>query len=298
VSARLARPAAALALAAAVAVALALPAAAPTAAPRPACAPWKLRTLASGQGWLENLAFDGRGGITVSALSQNRLLRVSRRLRVTTLLDGVNTPGAQVRVGRYLFFNTGDSVSPDPVGTIDRLNLKTGRRITWARGLIAPNGLALLPNGDAVVSRTSGPGLTRVRARDRAHPQFDWVTLQSTNGLALTPSRRALYVARTLSPDGEIDRVRIAAPHRVRPVAHLGAGVLPDDLTVGADGSLYVAGFGSGSIYRVNPATGRFCAIASGLSQPTSARFGGPGWNPRRLYVTDAGGHLSELRRP
>ena len=28
---------------------------------------------------------------------------------------------------------------------------------------------------------------------------------------------------------------------------------------------------------------------------PTSARFGGPGRNPRHLYVTDSGGHLSEL---
>jgi sugar lactone lactonase YvrE len=283
-------------VAALVTVVAALVPAAASAAPSRACRPWQARTLVSGQGWLENLGFDGRGGITLSALAQNKLLRLSRHGRVSTLLAPVNTPGAQVRRGRFLYFNTGDNASSSPTGTIDRLNLRTGRRTTWTGGLIAPNGLAVLPNGDAVVSRSAG--LTRVRARDRAHPQVDWARVESANGLALAPSRRALYVARTLSATGEIDRVSIADPRRVRAVGHLGAGVLPDDLAVGQDGALYIAGFGSGSIHRLDPRSGASCVIATGLTQPTSPRFGGPGWHRHRLYVTDAGGHLSELTPP
>ena len=74
--------------------------------------------------------------------------------------------------------------------------------------------------------------------------------------------------------------------------------MLPDDLTLDRRGVLYVAGFGSGAIHRLNPRTHRSCVIAGGLQQPTSARFGGPGRNPRHLYVTDVGGHLSELIPP
>jgi len=195
-------------------------------------------------------------------------------------------------------FNTGDTVPVLPNGTIDRLDRRTGRRITWARGLTMPNGLAFLPNGDAVVSRDlgTGTGLTRVRARDPKHPQFNWARIDDTNGLAVDPSGRWLYVARTFSPDGEIDRVRIAHPRTVQVVGRLGADVSPDDLTVDRHGIVYVAGFQSRAIHRLDPRTHRACRIATGLEGPTSIRFGGRGWNPGALYATDAGGHLSVLR--
>jgi sugar lactone lactonase YvrE len=187
-----------------------------------------------------------------------------------------------------------------PNGTIDRLDLRTGKRRTWARGLTMPNGLVLLPNGDAVVSRDlgTGTGLTRVRARDPRHPQFNWAKIDDTNGLAVDPSGRWLYVDRTFSKDSEVDRIRIAHPKVIQPVGRLGPGVGPDDMTIDGKGILYIAGFAGGSIYRLNPKTHRSCAIATGLSQPTSVRFGGRGWNRRALYVTDAGGHLSVLLPP
>jgi sugar lactone lactonase YvrE len=276
-------------------------AAATSAYPHPnPCSQWQARTLLSGQGWLENLGFDGRGSITISALDQGRLLRLSHPRRLTTLLAPVASPGGQARRGRVLYFNTGDLATDQPTGTIDRLNLRTGRRSTWARGLTAPNGLVLLPNGDAVVSRDvgTGTGLTRIPAHDPGHPQFQWARLDDTNGLAVDPSGRWLYVDRTFSPRGEVDRVSISNPRRVQVVGELGAGVFPDDMTIDKRGILYIAGFVSGKIHRLDPRTSSSCAIASGLTQPTSVRFGGPGWPARRLYVTDAGGHLSELVPP
>ena len=162
-----------------------------------------------------------------------------------------------------------------------------------------PNALVFLPNRDAVVSRDVGvgTGLTRVPAKSR-HPDIEWARIDDTNGLGVDPSGRWLYTDRTFSSDGEVDRVSIANPRRIGVVARLGAGVAPDDMTVDRSGILYIAGFGSGKIYRLDPTTHRFCVIAAGLTQPTSVRYGGVGWHPGDLYVTDAAGHLSELRPP
>jgi sugar lactone lactonase YvrE len=171
--------------------------------------------------------------------------------------------------------------------------------VTWARGLSMPNALVFLPNGDAVVSRDvgTGTGLTRVRAGERRQPQIEWARVDDTNGLAVEPSGRWLYADRTFSADGEVDRIAIAHPRRVQVVGRLGAGVAPDDMTIDSAGNLFIAGFASGKIYRLDPHTHASCVIASGLTTPTSVRFGGKGWNTRALYVTDASGHLSQLTR-
>ena len=121
------------------------------------CAAWHVRRLLSGQGWLEYVAFDGRGSLTLSALAQGKLLRMSRAGRLSTLLTPVAAPGAQVLIGSTLYFNTGDSVPIGATGTIDRLDLRTNKRSSWARGLTMPNGLAFLPGGDA----RSSPGPSR-----------------------------------------------------------------------------------------------------------------------------------------
>jgi hypothetical protein len=265
-----------------------------------ACRSWHVRTLVSGQGWLEDLEFDGRGAITISALGQGRILRLSRHGRLSTVVASLAFPGGERKRGRYLYFNTGDILPPKANGTIDRLDLRTGKHSTWARGLTMPNALIFLPSGDAVVSGEVGPsiGLTRVPAHDPAHPRFGWARLGNTNGLAVDPSGRWLYTDRTLSRDGEVDRVLISNPRIVQVVGRLGAGVFPDDMSIDARGVLYIAGFGGSKIYRLDPHRHASCAIASGLTTPTAARFGGSGWHARDLYVTDAAGHLSELTPP
>jgi sugar lactone lactonase YvrE len=270
--------------------------AAPASTGNSECSSWSVRTLISGQGWLENLAFDGRGSITVSALSQGRLLKLTRSHKLSTLLAPVVAPGGEIRRGHLLYFNTGDTVPIAPTGTVDRLDLRTGRHVTWARGLTMPNGLAVLPDGDVIVTGLA-TGVTRVPARDPTHPQFNWAAVDGTNGIAVDYSGRWLYVDRTLSSDGEVDRILISHPGRVNVVGRLGAGVQPDDMAIDRQGILYVAGFGTGKIYRLDPRTGSSCVIAGGLTQPTSVRFGGPGWPSGDLFVTDASGHLSELTR-
>jgi SMP-30/Gluconolactonase/LRE-like region len=266
------------------------------------CAAWSVRTLLSGQGWLENLAFELHGSMSLSALAQGKLLRLRPNGQLSTLVTPVHAPGGQQPHGRFLYFNTGDTVPIAPTGTIDRLNLRTGKRSVWTSGLTMPNGLAFLPDGDAVVTGEvpATVGVTRIHKRDPSHPQTAWARVADTNGVAVDPTGRWLYVDRDppASNDGEVDRIRISKPSRVEAVGHLGAGSFPDDMTIDRRGILYVAGFITGKIYRLDPYTHSSCAIATGLQQPTSAKFGGPGWNPKDLYVTAASGNVYELAPP
>lgn len=273
-----------------------------------ACEPWRASTVLSGQGLLENLVFDRKGGLLLSASSQGKVLKLRPDGKLTTLVDGVHAPGGlRVRDGS-LYFNTGDDLNSGlqnlTDGTIDRFRFKSRRRSVWASGLTMPNGLVFLPNGDAVVSRDigTGTGLTRVRARDRAHPQVNWSPLDDTNGLAVDPSGRWLYTVETFSPTARVDRVRIANPSRIELVAELGVGQplkALDDLTIDRHGRLYIAANIAGELIRLDPDTGASCVIASGLHNPSAVKFGaGAGWSKRSLYVTGFDGTVTRLSPP
>jgi sugar lactone lactonase YvrE len=266
-----------------------------------ACGPWHVRTLLTGQGWLESLAFDGRGGLLLSALLQNKILRLNRHGRLTSVLAGVHAPGGEIVRGRHLYFTTGDTVPPASDGTIDRLDLRTGRNTIWARGLSMPNGLAFLPNGDAVVSRdlegvVPPTDITLVPARSR-HPHVNWARVPDSNGLAVDPTGRWLYSDRTASMRGAVVRVLIAHPSTVQVIGWLGAGSVPDDMSNGPGGTLYIAGFGNGRVFRFDPARHVACTLAAGLAEPTAVVAGGKGWRSGDLFVTSAAGDLYELSR-
>ena len=101
-----------------------------------------------------------------------------------------------------------------------------------------PNGLAILPNGDFVVSRDigSGTGITRIPADDPAHPQTNWAQLDDQNGMAVDPTGTWLYADQTFTPDSAVYKIRIADPSDMSVVATL-AGPTPkglDDLTIDA----------------------------------------------------------------
>src|SRR5207253_4023699 len=103
---------------------------------------------------------------------------------------------------------------------------------------------------------------------------------------------------RTFSSDGEVDRLVINNPRKLRVVGRLGPKTTPDDMTIDAKGILWIASFAPGKIFRLNPHTHHSCAIASGLQAPTAVLFGGRGWHAHHLYVTGAGGDLYELTPP
>jgi sugar lactone lactonase YvrE len=292
--------------AAAVAVSLAIGAGRSHAAD-PACTSWTQKTIKSGLGSLENLEFDGTGGLLLSASGQGAIERLTPDGAVTTLVPSVNSPGGQRVIGRTLYFNTGDAaqsgLSNTADGTLERFDLDTRTRTTVASGLTMPNGLAVLPNGDFVVSRDlgSGTGITRIPAQDPAHPQPNWAKLDDQNGLAVDPTGSWLYADQTFTSDAAVYKIRIADPSEKSVVATL-ADPAPkglDDMTIDAKGVLYVAANGTGEVIRLDPSTGAHCTIVTGLQNPSSLKFGrGPGWHPDRLYLVGFDGAVRELAPP
>jgi sugar lactone lactonase YvrE len=273
-----------------------------------ACVPWQASTVLAGQGPLENLVFDGRGGLLLSAIRDNEILRLGVNGELTTLIDDVYAPGGlRVRRG-VLYFNTGDNATSGVQGiadgTIDRYRFESGRRSVWARDLTMPNGLVFLPNGDAVVSRDlgTGTGMTRIRARDPEHPQLNWAGLDDTNGMAVDPTGGWLYTVETFSAESRVYRIRISDPSRIRVVASLGGGMVLkalDDMTIDRRGRLYITANLAGEVIRLNPETGATCVLASGLHNPSAVKFGrGPGWSKRSLYVTGFDGAVVRLTPP
>jgi sugar lactone lactonase YvrE len=271
------------------------------------CTPWQQKTLKSGLGSLENLEFDGTGGLLISASGPGAIERLTPDGNVTTLVPNVNAPGGQRVVGRTLYFNTGDSAQSGLTGTADgtleRFDLDTHARSTFASGLTMPNGLAILPSGDFVVSRDigSGTGITRIPANDPGHPQSNWAQLDDQNGMAVDPTGTWLYAVQTFTPDSAVWKFRISDPSDKSVVAALAAPTPKglDDMTIDAAGILYIAANGTGEVIRLDPVSGQHCTIVTGLQNPSSLKFGrGPGWAADHLYVTGFDGAVRELTPP
>lgn len=271
------------------------------------CDTWAQRTLKEGLGSLENLEFDGAGGLLLSASGPGTIERMTPDGHVTTLVPDVKSPGGQRVVGRTLYFNTGDNAQSGftgtPDGTLDKFDLDTGQRSTFASGLTMPNGLAILPNGDFVVSRDigTGTGITRIPLNDPGNPQYNWAKLEDQNGMAVDPTGTWLYAVQTFTRDSAVYRIKIADPSEMSVVATLGdtgpKGL--DDMTIDADGILYVTANLTGEVIRVDPQTGAHCTIASGLQNPSATKFGrGRGWDAQSLYLVGFDGRVRELKSP
>ncbi|SEE55461.1 hypothetical protein SAMN04490220_8340 [Rhodococcus jostii] len=276
--------------------------------PAGACTPWSASEVASGAGVLENLAFDGSGTMLVSRtglVGGGALDGVRPDGTVTPVVPEVEAPGGIAVDGADAYFATGNSfaagVTGSTNGTVDVVNLDTGDTRTLAEGLVMPNGLVRLSNGDILTARNlgSGAGLTRVPAADPHTPEVVRTDLGTVDGLAVHDGN--VYTVTTFDTTTTLRILRendLSGP--VVSVELPGSGPLnaADDLTVGPDGIVYVAYNGGGRVVRVDPATGESCALASGLPLVSSVRFGaGPGWDPDALYATSFTGKIYKLER-
>jgi hypothetical protein len=278
--------------------------AAPANAVIPTLCAWKSSVVASGLGSLENLSFDGSGAMLLSRTtgSSGQIYRLTPDGHGTTLVPDVASPGSIVATGGSAFFTTGNNFGSGILGhqdgTIDQADLVTGDSHTVARGLTMPNGMARLPDGTFIVSRNLGwrTGLTKVSADGQTQSAYA-PPLAITNGVAYDPVRNAVITSLDLHPAATLAIIDIAEPERIKRI-YLGLfGLIgfPDDLTVGADGMLYLA-MDAGFVVRVNPEANSACILSYGLLGSTSVRFGsGPGWDPQALYVTDLFGTVHEL---
>lgn len=286
-----------------------------------------MRTIVDGLGRIENLEPDGTGGMLISAGPRDAIERVTPDGNRTTAFADVPGPGGLRVRGQTLYAVTNgnlvDGVTNTPGGKVETFNLRTGERIVYSEGLTAPNGLVLEPDGDAYVSRDAGTfdpsdpwvpnvfsggigsdmHITKIPASDPMHPDTTWSDLPDTNGLDIDKTNTWLYAATTFNINAEVYRVRLDDPSVVEKVADLGSITDPfnglDDMTFGNDGKLYITANGMGRVWRLDPDTGDRCIIASGLGNPTAAKFGrGPGWPSSHLFVTAWDGELRELIPP
>jgi DNA-binding beta-propeller fold protein YncE len=299
----------------ALSTALTVPSAASAATAGTDCPQWTMSTVASGLGLpLENLAFDGRGGLLVSATLYSgplvgKIDQVTPDGQVSTPIPNVNGPGAIETRGSTVYYTTGHNTISGLLGltdgTIDTLDLDTGRISTWATGLTMPDGMALLPDGDAVTSDLIGPktGVSLVRRSAPNAPVVFGPNIPGPNGLAVSNDGRTLYVASSLNPFSQVYEIDLANPYNPEPrTLTIDASIWPatfvDDLTVGRDGMLYTVGE-HGNVYRIDPDTGASCAIAHNDILGSSVRFGaGPGWDPASLYSTGFDGTVRRLTPP
>lgn len=114
------------------------------------------------------------------------------------------------------------------------------------------------------------------------------------NGPAISPDGRSLFHTDSarklvyrfaLGPDGQLGKRAIF----LRFEADWGS---PDGMTFDADGGLWIAGWGSGTLYRFSPEGALDRTIALPVSQVSSCTFAGPDLD--RMFVTSAAEDVDE----
>lgn len=256
--------------------------------------------------WFENLGFDGRGGMWVSQIGPNRIVRFN-----SAGASGAQVPAPYpggIALGRdgLMYADYGDdpvsgSLQLGEAGVIRFDPRRAGPTPSnFVSGLQMANGAAFDSAGNLYVSDTVNGLITRIRPDGSIDTAWsNAADLPSANGLAV--SGRYLYATVTDDTDSSIYRIPLSDPAARTRVAQLGIGggaapKILDDLAIGRDGRLYVTS-GTGELLRVNPSTGAACLLYSGPPL-TSARFAfhfAP-FDPRTdLFVTSELGEVIHL---
>lgn len=254
--------------------------------------------------WSENLAYDADGDLWVTRSLTSRLERYDPAGDLTATVD-IPSPSA-VRLGPdgMLYVNSGDSPVALATGSRDGRILRLDPAHpqappeVFASGFGMPNGLAFGPDGALYVG-DSARGVIRVRPDGSIDDGWSSRAPRLGDGTGLVNGAEfngvqvigdAVYVAITESLSGRILRIPIDAPDDAGVAADItvGPGVpaLPDDLTAGSDGRLYVATT-AGKLVRVDPDTGGSCVIAAG--QPMTAVAPIPGAAGDLAVTTELG---------
>jgi sugar lactone lactonase YvrE len=158
-------------------------------------------------------------------------------------------------------------------------------------GKVDPAGRFWAGTMDDEESRSVGR-LYRLDPGGHVTVMLDGLTI--SNGLGWSLDGRAMYFI-----DSATRRVDVMAFDRDsgsigdrRPIIDLTDGdVLPDGMTIDADGALWIALWGAGEVRRYLPDGGLDRVVHLPVTQVTSCAFGGPGLDD--LYVTSARGDLT-----
>ncbi|MBN8866687.1 MAG: SMP-30/gluconolactonase/LRE family protein [Solirubrobacterales bacterium] len=286
-------------------------AATPATAAVPECSgPVSQRVIYTGQGVLESVTAGSGGRLYVSGTDQgtgDAFLRKYPKPGAATydISRAEPGPGGLAWAGRRLLwgygntFTNGSAGDLNPMAGLYSLNPVNGRRFTVSSKLGMANGIARGKGGSIFASNSVGQKL------DRITPQGEtingWATLPGANGLAVSPDGRYLYANQMTVTPSAIARIEIAHPDNVTTYYSTadqgGANVLLDGLTRDEKGNLYAAAWGIGEIWKIG-GDGQACAVATGITQPSSVTFGGGrrGFRSANLYAAGWGGEIVEIK--
>jgi virginiamycin B lyase len=229
------------------------------------------------QDWVENLGFDGRGGIWASELELGKLVRFDAEGAPGRSL-ALATPGASgLEPDGRMFALYGDSDFGSAPGAASAgvVTFEPSAATPVARpfvsGFTMANGGALDADGNLYVADSLKSGILKFSPKGVLDPAFEKDTQISTaDGVAIDGD--TLYVTEIFSTNAAIVKVPLNDPSKYTVLTSLSPLSGPDDLAVGPDGALYVA-MASGQVVRVNPQTGAACVVIDTGAPVTSVRF-------------------------
>jgi sugar lactone lactonase YvrE len=258
-------------------------------------------TLVSEAGMLESIIFTRDGQLLFTNLGKGTLHVLPAPDGTPALLaSGITSPGGiALGEGQDVFVGFGNDV----IGTlfprtlkagVVRVDLDSGKVSPYAKGLSSANGLVRASDGTLYASNALSSWLGRVRPDGTVEAQ--WLKLAG-NGLAMSGDGKTLYVnqsmlySRIWKVQTETGAISL---HAEAPAGSRMAFF--DGLELAADGTLFVAAYLAGEVWRVNQ-QGDICLVARGLKQPSAVAVGraGRGFKPSSLYVTTHSGSLLEL---
>ncbi|SUA48350.1 Gluconolactonase [Nocardia africana] len=246
----------------------------------------------------ENLGYDAQGNLWVSRVFRNVVQRYDSGGRVTAEVP-VDAPGA-IRLGPdgALYVVFGDSSAGLLPGAhssgVVRFDPGADRPVpqVYVSGLGMANGATFDGAGTLYVADTAH-GVVKVRPGGSV--DADWTARAAASGVnGIVLQGDSLYATLYQSLDGRVVRIPVDAPQAQTTVASVTVGALPltalpDDLTVGPDGMLYVATT-TGRVVRVDPNTGGVCTVAD-LGVPATSVSKVPA-DDRALLVTTGVGSV------
>lgn len=290
------------ALAAVIAL-LACASAADAATRLPSCpATGEKRTLVRESGALESAAFDAEGRLVYTNLSRRQLRGLDAPGAATRAIAvGIDGPGGlALEPGGTMLVGAGSGAAAVLAprfgfARLLRVDLETGAKTTFARGLSMANGVVRAADGTVYASDDLAGSLDRITPDGKV--QRGWYRATDTNGLALSADGSTLFANRSFGSTRvmAIDTATGAYRTYARPPGSLSWALL-DDLDIDAAGRLYAAAYLAGEVWRIET-DGSICTLARGLVTPAGITVGasGAGFSPRSVFVTTHGGLLVEI---
>lgn len=243
----------------------------------------------------EGITFNGEGDLYVAG--NFRLWRVDTDGRVFHVCDAFSNLGlAPIGDRDILFADFGPtnawSHGYNRDGIVWRVTPE-GDRIEFASGMGDPNFVLVLDDGSFLVSDDATDEIHRVQTDGSVN--IFTQQIDHPNGMALSEDGTRLYVAqmfKRISPnvlDGRLWALTLSnnvIQGDPELIADLGDDAANDGLAMDVQGRIYVAAWGTGEIWRVDPQSGEEVLIARDMPGVASLAFGRGDFDRHAIYAT------------